>query len=190
MPFISPVLWLDWITISALLTKRALGFDAVALTIAFCLYVICFWLTVGYGQLGYGLLQYNLLYIPEVCVAADFNIPTDPRRAHFVALHAVTFAFCSGAVLVGIMASCDGPHSAPFLKNRSRTQFVQTMVAGVLILPAFIGVIMAAVLNSHNYLILEQQGCFASFSSGRWGYLDQELTSWEIKIATWIGLNN
>jgi len=189
MPFITPVLWLDWITISALLTKWAPGFDVVALVIAFCLYVICFWLTVGYGQLGYGLLQYNVLYIPDVCTDADFSLPTDPRRSHFVApcgdiCTLLSWGFTRHHGWLRWASFCSS------FEEQSSNTICSSIGSWGAHLPAFVGVTMAAVLNSHNYLILEQQGCFASFSSGRWGYLDQGLLSWEIKIATWIGLNN
>jgi len=102
--------------------------------------------------MGHGLVQYNLLNVPDTCNGPNFSLPTDPRRAHFVALHAVTFAFCSAALLAGTMARCYGPHSAPLLKYRFRTQYVQLLVAGVLVIPAFIGLIMSAVLNSHRFL--------------------------------------
>jgi hypothetical protein len=35
---------------------------------------------------------------------------------------------------------------------------------------------------------LTQMGCAASYVSAKWGYLDQYLTSWEIKFMTVLGL--
>jgi hypothetical protein len=67
---------------------------------------------------------------------------------------------------------------------------MDAVIAGCIILPSAIGIIVAAVLNGHSYLVLGQSpGCYASYVSARFGYIDLYFVEWPIKLATWIGLN-
>ena len=62
-------------------------------------------------------------------------------------------------------------------------------IKGLILLPTFVGVIMSAILNSHSYLILGQQHCYASFVSSRSGYLNVDIVSVSTKLATFLRLN-
>jgi hypothetical protein len=68
-------------------------------------------------------------------------------------------------------------------------QFVQAAVACGILLPSVVGAIVAGVVNGDSYLFLNRNGCFASYVSGRFGYLDVDLIEWKIKLATWLGVN-
>jgi hypothetical protein len=52
MPFISPLLWLDWVTVYSLCDYYLPKLAVIPGVIGACLYVVCVWLTVGYGILG------------------------------------------------------------------------------------------------------------------------------------------
>jgi len=62
-------------------------------------------------------------------------------------------------------------------------------IKGLILLPTVVGVIMSAILNSHSYLILGQQHCYASFVSSSSGYLNVDIVSASTKLATFLGLN-
>jgi hypothetical protein len=68
-------------------------------------------------------------------------------------------------------------------------QYVQAAVACAILLPSVVGAIVAGVVNGHSYLLLNRNGCFASYVSGRFGYIDVDLIEWKIKLATWLGVN-
>jgi hypothetical protein len=68
------------------------------------------------------------------------------------------------------------------------SEFLTKFVLAFVVFPVVAGLIMASVLNGHSYLILGQRGCYASYISGRWGYLDLRLINFRIKLATWLGL--
>jgi hypothetical protein len=64
------------------------------------------------------------------------------------------------------------------------------MVLGLcIVLPSVAGMILACVLHSHNYLLLSQGSCYASYVSGRFAYIDLYFVYWKLKLEAWIGLN-
>jgi hypothetical protein len=69
------------------------------------------------------------------------------------------------------------------------SEFLVPVVMAFVVLPFIAGFLMAIVLNSHKYLLLGQEGCYASYVSSCWGYLDLQLLNFRIKLATWLGLN-
>jgi hypothetical protein len=66
---------------------------------------------------------------------------------------------------------------------------VKLYIGGLLLLPNIAGMIGGAILNDHNYLMLQQGECFASYVSGRLGYVEIYIPEWTRKLATWLGLN-
>lgn len=318
LPFVSPVLWLDWVLIYDLtnnFTWKPVAY--LSMVAGFCIYIACFWLSVGYGLLGYGTRQYEVLDVPQYCQNLGISWQTDPRRKHFVRLQIVIFASATLGALVGLyvlprvmkrkvsqetqeaqVPQEDGPpladgappavgaaHEAgappegetannggprredgaheveapregepapqaevplvdgPLRLEGNRTRRIQWGFLGrfsrrviphvkvpefrrtaipikipgfrkievpilvpqvphlrasqvllpivwlFVVLPVFAGFLMSSILNGHSYLVLGQKGCYASFVSSRWGYLDLYLVEWEVKLATLIGLN-
>jgi hypothetical protein len=57
------------------------------------------------------------------------------------------------------------------------------------LIPLLIAVGVSAALNWNSYLILGQDGCYGSYVSGRWGYLNLELLDFRIRVDTLLGLN-
>jgi len=168
-----------------------------------CLYGLCFWLTIGYGLHGFGVRQYDVLNVPTFCQKVSVSWQTDPRRHHFVRIHSIIFASGTLGILIAIIIYISMTEDIKisnfaiafrvYRRASVRVNFysitiLQTVVAICVIAPALVGVIMSAVINGHSYLILGQHECYASFVSGRYGYIDQYFTEWKIKLATWIGL--
>ena len=187
LPFISPVLWADWAGVHDLLDFSVhLSFISTAIGVA--IYVVCFWLCLGYGSLAYGVYQYDVLDVPSPCleIGAGFedtqiSFQTDPRRNRFVILHTVIFSFASLGMLVSFV----------FWRSRPKAYRVDLFLSAFILLPVLVGIIVAAVVNGHQYLILNpRRYCFASYVSGRLGYLDLDWVTWKIKLATLLGLSN
>jgi hypothetical protein len=185
LPFISPLLWLDWVTVYSLCDYYLPKLAVIPGIIGACLYVVCFWLTVGYGALGYGVQQYNVLNIPTQCQTSG-PFQTDPRRDHFVGLHVAMFAMGTAGLCGGMFLKLGSEHQK---LGKRGGQYVQAAVAFGILLPSVVGAIVAGVVNGDSYLFLNRNGCFASYVSGRFGYLDVDLIEWKIKLATWLGVN-
>ena len=258
IPFLSPVLWLDMALISDLLYSngKTRPLSYLAAGGGFGMYIICFWLLIGYCFLGYGTRQYEALNIPQYCQNLGVSWQTDPRRRNFVRLQVIIFvAIVSYLRLkssreiwavptLGEAAARDlrlaqenvsqgfiqrtaasfgqwkrkqfggskkeGPEPMlePTTEPRSITilgrpvkipripkpkldlsEHLNTIVMMFVLFPFLAGVGLAAALNWHSYLLLGQKGCYASYVSGRWGYVDLELINFRVKLATWLGLN-
>lgn len=208
LPFITPILWFDIVP----LLNLAIGFGSIHLAIitgimGMCLYGTCFWLCIGYGLRGFGTQQYEVLDIPTFCRSFDIHWQTDPRRRHFVRLQSVLFSFGSVGLFAGLILWMQiegdlesftlnpsdlkvfGRKPIDWDKSFSSTQIIQTVVAASIIIPEFVGLIIAGVLNGHSYLILGQEHCYASFVSARFGYLNDYWADWLVKVSTWLGLN-
>ena len=204
LPFITPLLWLNWATIWSLANRstKIPYIAALSATVGATLWGVCLWLTLGYSIWGYGVRQYDVLSVPGACQSLDISWETDPRRRHFVRLHAVIFFSGSlGLTLFVIQMSkrLKWRHvKAVFNRKsdnnednaRSIEKWLKWIVAVFIILPVGIGVIIAAAVNSHSFLLLGQKGCYASFVSGRFGYFDLVYRSWETRLLTWAGLNS
>ena len=67
------------------------------------MYLVCFWLVIGYCFLGYGTRQYEPLNIPPYCQTLGISRQTDPRRRNFVRLQAVIFISASVGFVVAII---------------------------------------------------------------------------------------
>jgi len=215
LPFINPLLWLNWVTIFAVVSNFSPIIATVSALVGSCLYGICFWLCIGYGLKGFGVRQYDVIDVPAICQTLNISWQTDPRRKHFVRLNCVMFAagslglllaLATGDVLAQDLRIAFDITKRKKLNNEELnnenasskrkqidftlhpTAILQQFIAICIILPSTVGVIIAGVLNGHNYLILGQHGCYASFVSGRYGYVDLYLVEWKIKLAAWIGL--
>ena len=150
-------------------------------------YPVGFWLTIGYGSRGYGVRQYDVLDIPDFCKSAAISFQTDPRRHYFVALHVVIFAFGTISLILLYVSIIDSGMAG--IDEEAIPKPLKFWIAGLLILPSFIGLCLAAAQNSHPYLILGQRSCYASYVSGQLAYVDAPHVSWTVKLATVIGLN-
>ena len=186
LPFLSPVLWIDWLEMWAFIQRWSENLSIIPMAIGLTIYAMCFWLCVGYGSLGYGVYQYDVLDVPPACLelGAGFQdtqtaFQTDPRRHYFVVLHVLSFAVSSFAFITAWSYRGQG--------------WGRKAVIGLLILislPNFIGIIMAAAVNGHAYLVLNpRRYCFASYVSGRAGYLDLYWASWKVKLANLLGVH-
>ena len=185
LPFISPILWLDWVAIYALGGYVWAGFSFIGLIGMILMYAVCFWLTIGYGQLAYGTQQYEILNIPWLCTPSTVQFQTDPRRGNFVGLHVTTFTMSTIAILIAAPGIYRGMRSAEEASNKGASW----IIAMCFILPQFIGLIIGAVDHGSPYILIDQDGCFASFVSGYRGYTELIDVPWIIKLSTIIGLN-
>lgn len=188
LPFISPLIWFDWVTIYSLCNSFAPKIAVIPAVIGSCLYIVCFWLCVGYGSLGYGVQQYNMLSIPTQCQGFG-PFQTDPRRYHFVCLHVAVFTLGTVGLFYAIFLKLNDKSIIGRQLGRSSAEYVHAAVGLSILLPSIAGAIVAGVVNEHSYLILNRNGCFASYVSGRFGYIDVDLIEWKIKLATWLGVN-
>lgn len=207
LPFINPLLWLNWITICALVNNISPIVTTLSGIIGVVLYGMCFWLCVGYGLLGYGVRQYEVLKVSKYCEALNISWQSDPRRMHFVRLHSVMLACGTLGVFIAFTTlthnfNPTGTRIAFDITKKRLSEDdtkqidvtltierINSFIAGCVVMPAVAGVIVAGVLNGHSYLVLGQKQCYASFVSARFGYIDLYLVEWKIKLATWIGLN-
>jgi len=186
LPFISPILWLDWVTIYAVGGYAWAGFSFIGLIGTILMYAVCFWLTIGYGQLGYGTQQYEILNIPFLCTPSSVQFQTDPRRGNFVGLHVTTFTMSTIAILIAAQGIFyRGTLSAEDALKKS----ARWIIVILFILPQFIGLVIGAADHSHPYILIDQGGCFGSFVSGYRGYTELVEVPWIIKVSTIIGLN-
>ena len=66
--------------------------------------------------------------------------------------------------------------------------WVNVVVAMCFTIPVIVGMILSAVMHSHPYLLLLHHGCYGSYVSGQFGYVDLSISSM-IKLSTIVGLN-
>jgi len=276
LPFLSPVLWLDIVLVYDLVSNytltRFLSYPVAIL--GFGMWVVCFWLIIGYCFLGYGTRQYQVLNVPDYCQTLGISWQTDPRRANYVRLQAIIFLSATAGFSVALFSYLKiylpsreqwdvptqqeaatryvppppPPEPAPeteiqrIIKRfgdwkkkvlgrlpkypageqreltllpsitiprvgtfRGRTVLVKTprlkkpelhlsehlttIVMIFVLFPFIAGFVMAVILNSHAYLLLGQKGCYGSYVSGRFGYLDLQFVNFRVKLSTWLGLN-
>jgi hypothetical protein len=193
LPFISPLLWVDWLVIAQVCRGR---FRGLAIPIALGVWLLCFWLCVGYAFLGYGLRQYEVLEMSKECEPPldqpQISWETDPRRFRIVDLHLVIFAFASWAFFEGWTAF------RRVKLSRDRLIFfyghevhkLLSLVIGVAVLVCLAaGIVLVGLLNKTDYLILTQNECYASYVSSRNTYMFIDLLNWPARLAELCGLN-
>jgi hypothetical protein len=115
---------------------------------------------------------------------------------HIAMFVAGSLGLCIG--LNGLVADPRTPSSPsntsrPWLwleKARSKIyQYIGLIIGMTIWFPTVAAVILAAVLNKYDYLLLEQQHCYASYVSSRWGYINIYILEWTTKVTTWLGVN-
>lgn len=181
LPFLNPILWLDWFALfsfSGSITILAILLPVCAV-IGFAIFAISLWLVVGYSFLGYSSLQYDVLQVPSQCAPPP---TTDPRTMIFIIIHGIIFALgIAGAALLAVALRKVAAGNVVSSK-------LKTSVAICFIVPAIVGMIVGAIKNNDPYLILVRNGCYGSFVSGQFGYLDLSTAPWSVKLAMMIGL--
>jgi hypothetical protein len=80
LPFISPVLWTDWLLLTDLGGHISILLQGFFTSIAMVMLGVCFWLCIGYSQLGYGVRQYEVLAIPWACQGSVWHLQYAPRE--------------------------------------------------------------------------------------------------------------
>jgi hypothetical protein len=201
LPFISPLLWVDWIAVVDAATGRGLLLGSIVAGFACCIWGFCLWLCIGYAAIGYGVRQYEVLFeLPEHC---NLHInptawQTDPRRTKFVQLHVAAFVSATlGGFLALFLLFRSGPTNQLVRSGDEGKRIITlkdhfNLKMGLFIVaPTATGIAIAAQLNSSRYLILHQGElpCYASFVSSHLGYLNIYFTDWSAKVATWLGIN-
>lgn len=190
LPFISPFLWLDWVAAAGIVWQfQRLGKARyIPQAIALAVFGMNTWLMIGYVILSYSTSQYNTIDIPALCQATAASFVTDPRRPHFVRLHIVLYTFGLIAfVVMGIVAirSKQGKFETPVW----RLGVLLTLV-GCVVFPSLTGVILSAVLNRNDILLVSCSGdCYASVVSGRFGYFTVDYYDWTQRLGEWFGIN-
>ena len=189
LPLISPILWFDMAAIYAITGHLHPVLTFLSFISTILLYFVGFWLTIGYGQLGYGTKQYQILHVPYFCISTpNVDFQTDPRRGNFVSLHVAQFIMGTLSLLISLPGIFRGAMRA---KDALTREWKWLLVMGIM-LPLWIGIVIAAADHSKAYLLLNQGDygqCFASFVSGWIGYVDCGDVSWLVKVSTMIGLN-
>ena len=71
---------------------------------------------------------------------------------------------------------------------RITNEMIQSIVGACIVIPAMVGTILAGAVNNGDYLILAQNGCYASYVSSRTGYIGMEFVEWKTKLGVLIGL--
>ena len=188
LPFISPLLWVDWLVVFEFSAPLSRVVEPFAGFICFILYIICFWLCIGYGSLGYGTEQYHILFIPEECQYIDIQWQTDPRRVHFLRFHIIIFAFASFVVVFVYLLDLRRRNAKSNEPDPGR-RFMKAGIPVLLILPYVAAILCAAILNPYSYIVLNRGNCWGSYVSGRVGYVDVEFQDWKRRLATWFGVN-
>jgi hypothetical protein len=69
------------------------------------------------------------------------------------------------------------------------SEVMHVVVMTFVLAPLLAAVGISAALNWNSYLILGQEGCYGSYVSGRWGYLDLEFLDIKIRVDTLLGIN-
>lgn len=108
LPFINPLLWLNWVTIYAVVGNFSPIIATVSALVGSCLYGICFWLCIGYGLKGFGVRQYEVIDVLASCQTLNISWQTDPRRKRFVRLNCLMFAAGSLGLFKGGLLTVGG----------------------------------------------------------------------------------
>lgn len=189
LPFISPVLWIDWLAVSAIVWQFQKRGKAryIPQVIALAVFGMNTWLILGYILISYGTNQYEVRDVPALCQATAASLVMDPRRTQFARLHIVLYIFGLIAfvvlALVAMRSKC-GKLETPAW----RLATLLTVSVGIVI-PTLVGVILAAVLNRADVLLLSSGECYTGVVSGKFGYFTIDSYDWTERLRKWLGLN-
>ena len=140
LPFISPILWLDWLVVSDSTSPLSKIAQVLSGFVAFAVYCICFWLAVGYGCLGYGTEQYHIISVPGFCQFIDAAWQTDPRRVRFLLLHILIFSLATIGGLIHVST----------LARQSILKFKSSIQASLIVLGSIIRGVLGKLILSYK----------------------------------------
>jgi hypothetical protein len=212
MPYITPLLWTDWLPLLSLWKERIRFF---ALAFMAGLWLLSAWLFFGYVFLEYGKRQYEVLEMSTKCepVTDQLGISweADPRRTDFFSLH-LTFML-TGATAgfwilwlvlgsgrlhstaqtnVGSTTTYGGQTEPPEMGNRREylegLDIVVLPLNLALLLILVGGMIKVGIMNDAEYLLLFQNDCYASYVSTRTTFLGVDFRDWPAKLGAWLGM--
>ena len=193
LPFISPLLWVDWLVIARICGGR---FRSLTIPIVLCIWIICSWLCIGYGFLNYGTRQYEVLEMSKKCEPPmdqpQISWQTDPRRIRILDLHYVIFGFAT----LGFFEGWSAFRKAKLSRDRARFIYghevhkLMSLGIGVVVLICLaVGMVLVGLLNEAEYLILTQNNCYASYVSSRTTYMYVDLLDWCTRLGEWFGVS-
>lgn len=165
------------------------------MSIVVLMWAVCLWLCLGYSFFGYGVRQYEVLELSEKCDRQyTTSWQTDPRRAIFVDLHFALFGCASITVLEGWRMNQNlrgRTFQIPFsICGRVELhRAISVFLCGVLLLGLAGAAIFVGFLNNADYLLLEQNGCYASYVSSHSTYLNIAVVEWPMRMAEFFGIN-
>ena len=193
--FVSPMLWMDWLSLSGDFERAHPRLYRVTVGMMFVMYIFSFWLTVGYGQFGYGTRQYEVLDIASACIGLDVSWQTDPRRAKFVIVQVImliisTVAFRGSLVFMTVLRGGTG---ADLMHFKGNVAFVGIMASLALIAPSAYGIWATVNVNPSNYIILSSGSgsniCYGNYISSRLGYVDSYWRDLIMTMNILLGVN-
>jgi len=189
LPFISPLLWLDWIAVASIIWPIEKYGKAryVPQVIAAAAFGMNTWLTIGYISFFYGTQQYTALDIPAICAATTDSLAIDPRRQYFADFHVVLYIFSLVIFIVTAVVAARSKKGK--IETAAWRLAVMLVLSGSVVVPALVGVILAAVLNKGDIVLLTFGDCYGSVVSGRLGYFAVDYFDWTQKLAAWLGVN-
>lgn len=184
IPFVNPILWLDWVALYGFFGLIWPVLSLASAVIGAGIWIMSLWLVIGYSR-DYGTLQYDVLNIPSLC-NQDVPYQTDPRRLAFLIMHQTYFFIAT----IGFFFLLFILHKRSHGEEGPVPNYLKVVLVVIcFILPAIAGIILAAVMHSHLYLILLHHGCYGSFVSGTFGYLNLYTIPRLVRITTIIGVN-
>ena len=184
MPFVNPILWMDWVAMYYLFGFLPWSIAAAFVPIGCALmgaaiFVVSLWLCIGYAFFEYGKLQYEVLNVPSMC-QGDFQ--TDPRRFPLLLLHELIFILAIISFIILVWRSWQQ-------RFQPIGSFTKIVLAVGILLPVMAGLGLAAAEHNNPYLLLLSNGCYGSFVSGQLGYMNLDTAPLSVKVATVLGLN-
>ena len=199
LPFISPLLWIDWLVLAHVWGGKfkSLNLKPFMIPILALLWLMSLWLCIGYAFLGYGTRQYEILEIASSCLLDASYSPiswqTDPRRIIFMYFHIVLFLLATWTFYENWASF----HRAGIVR-RDRLRFwkgfevhkiISLMLGITLLVLLAAGTVMIGTLNETKYLLLNRNNCFGSYVSSRTTFMTVQSLDWPTRISVWFGMN-
>ena len=193
LPFVSPLLWVDWLVLVHLLGGRFRGYVILMVLI---IWGLCFWLCIGYAFLKYGTRQYDVLQLSQKCeyMGSEHSISwqTDPRRVRFLDLHCVIFGLATGAFFEGWSAyekTKLGRERLMYIYGHEIHKLLYWGIGIIVLCCLAGGITLAALVNQAHYLILTQNKCYASYVSSQISYMHANVLDLPGRVSEWFGVN-
>ena len=193
LPFITPLLWVDWLILIHVLGGR---FKKYVIVVALIVWGLCFWLCIGYAFLKYGTRQYDVLELSQKCEYTTNNLSvswqTDPRRFRFVDLHCVIFGFGTWTLFEGWSAfekTKIERERRTYIYGQEIHKLLYWVIGAAVLVCLAGGMVLAGLLNEKDYLILTQNKCYASYVSSRVTYTNVDAIDLAARVSEWFGIN-